>query len=57
MSKKELRKYLRNLKKSLKEIKKIQKAYERRKLFIASLNQAGLDISKEIEDCIKAMSN
>ena len=57
MSKKELRKYLRNLKKSLKEIKKVQKAYERRKLFIASLNQAGLDISKEIEDCMKAMSS
>lgn len=56
MSKRELRKQVRGLKRVLKEVQKLQKKYARQKMFIASLVDMSNDLNAQIAACLASLN-
>ena len=56
MSKRELRKQIRGLKRVLKEVQKLQKKYMRQKMFVASLAEMSNDLNTQIAACLTSLN-
>ena len=56
MSKRELRKHIRGLKRVLKEVQKLQKKYMRQKMFVTSLAEMSDDLNAQIAACLASLN-